>query len=145
VKRGLALAFPHPAIIVCFILCWLVFLLFGRIADVDTHFTNRPQDYPQIFSLTPWRPTTIQTANGPLITLTRTAVCPLTFSTLRMTYSSPDGGTTSEWMNSDDDLRWDRLSIAIALSALALCGLSLVARVGLICLGKRRKREIISN
>jgi hypothetical protein len=128
VTRGVALILPHPVMCAVFIFCWAAFLLFWRIADVDTHFTNRPQDYPQFFTVTPWRPITISTAIGPQKILTRTATCPLTFSMLRMTYSSADGGATSEWMKSDDDWRWGRLGIAIALSTFALCSLHAVAR-----------------
>jgi hypothetical protein len=143
VKFGIALVLPHPAIFACFFLCWLAFLSFWRIADVDTHFTNRPQDYPQLFSLTPWHPTTIATSAGLQNVLTRTATCPLTFSVLRMTYSSPDGGATSEWMKSDDDWRGDRLGIAMASSVVLLCGLHAAARLWSARL-KNRNREMIS-
>jgi hypothetical protein len=144
VNRGVGIFLPHPAIFACFVLCWLAFLSFWRMADVETHFTNHPQDYPQLFSLTPWRPATITEAAGIQYVLTRTATCPLAFSTLRITYSSADGGITSEYLKSDDNWRLDRLGIAIASSTLALCGLHAVARLCFMRL-KKGKREMISN
>lgn len=97
-----------------FSIFWLGFFLVGGVAAVDTHFTNAPQQYPG-FTITPWEP-----GAGPDGTpgLTRQAVWPITFHTLRYTQWSGDGGTTIEPVGYYADIRWGRTSAAMLVCAL---------------------------
>jgi hypothetical protein len=130
VKRR-RLLLPHPLIFVAFFSSWTIFLFVGKASNVDTHFTYHPQNYPQYFSVTPWHPLVISTASGPVSGLTRTATCPLTFFTLRYTYWSPDGGKTSEGLKWENDIRWNRVAIAVVLSAIMLWGINFIAIMAL--------------
>jgi hypothetical protein len=99
---------------------WFLFFTVGGVGAVDTHFTNRPQDFPE-FRLTPWR------SAGHAGTLTRDAIMPLTFRTLRYVQVTDDGGTTVETVAYHADVRWAPTAAALLVSAL----LPVIAHYGL--------------
>jgi len=89
---------------------WLFFFTFGGMLDIDTHFTNRPQDYP-VFQLTPWRPASASAGR-----LAREALYPLTFRTLRYEQFSEDGGVTVWTEGYHADLRWRPTIVGLLLT-----------------------------
>jgi hypothetical protein len=104
---------------------WFCFFTFGAVFTVDTHFTSKPQNYPE-FRLTSWRPaTTSPTATGAI--QRREAILPLTLRTLRYVQLTEDGGATVETVAYHADVRWGRTTIALVATAL----LPLIAYYGL--------------
>jgi hypothetical protein len=111
------------AVVALIILGWLVFFLVGALATIDAHFTNRPQDFPE-FQLTRWQPAA---AGGGAGRITRDAVWPLRFRTLRYRQVSDDGGVTVETVRYAAEIRWGRTGAAMVGSGL----LPVVAYFGL--------------
>jgi hypothetical protein len=93
---------------------WCFFFWLGPMVAVDTHFTSRPQDFPE-FRLTPWRAAERAGNSG---TLTRDAIMPLTFRTLRYVQVSDDGGTTVETVAYHANVRWGPTAAALLASVL---------------------------
>jgi hypothetical protein len=89
---------------------WLFFFTFDAMVTIDTHLTNRPQDYPA-FQLTPWRPAPPVAGR-----LTREALCPLTFRTLRYEQISDDGGVTVATEGYHADIRWRPMITGLLLT-----------------------------
>ena len=89
---------------------WLFFFTFDAMVTIDTHLTNRPQDYPA-FRLTPWRPEPAVAGR-----LVREALWPLGLRTLRYGQFSDDGGVTVWTEGYHADIRWQPTLIGLLLT-----------------------------
>jgi hypothetical protein len=101
-------------VVVLLVLGWVGFFTLGSLVAVESHWTNRPQDFPQ-FQLTPWR--AAGEAGAPAGRLEREAVWPLTFRTLRYRQVTEDGGAWVETVGYEADVRWGTTLVALGVSA----------------------------
>lgn len=115
---------PPPGFL-CF---WLLFLNFGRVAAIDTHFTQH-LDYSPGFTLTAWRqdPTTVH-ANNRVVQLRRDGFMRLRFFILRYEEISEDSGATADVIKWNAQIRWGPTGAAMALSGVGVVALMFLCR-----------------
>jgi hypothetical protein len=107
------------AIAVAFLLAlyWLFFFTLGETATIDTHLTNTPQT-DAAFRLTPWRPAP-PGVDTPAERVTREAIRPLGFRTLRFEQASDDWGVSVYTERYHADIRWGTTAVALTGSLVA--------------------------